>query len=73
VPIEFEPPGSEPKQDDLARASQSLIRKVKKIGIRGLMRLGLGRRVLEKICRRQPVNAETLHECEGRIRTYNCK
>src|SRR5262249_41644735 len=33
VPIEFEPPGSEVKRDELARASESLIRKIKRIGI----------------------------------------
>jgi hypothetical protein len=53
VPIEFEPPGSEQKRNELARASENLIRKIKKIGIRELMRSGLGRRILEKICRRQ--------------------
>jgi hypothetical protein len=68
VPIEFEPPGNEFKRNELAVATESLIRKVKKIGIRELMRSGLGRRILEKICRRQPVNAATLREYEQTIR-----
>jgi hypothetical protein len=68
VPIEFEPPGGEQKPKQLVRASESLIRKIKRIGIRELMRSGMGRRILEKICRRQHVNADTLREYEGRIR-----
>jgi hypothetical protein len=68
VPIEFEPPGSEHKRKGLARASESLIRKIEKIGIRELVRLGLGRRILEQIIRRELVNAETLREYESRIR-----
>ena len=68
VPMEFEPPGSEHKPTQLVRASESLIRKIKKIGIRELARRGLGRRILEKICRRQHVNADTLREYDQRIR-----
>ena len=71
VPIEFEPPGSAHKADELVRANESLIRKIKKVGIRELIRLGLGRRILEKICRRQPVNADTLREYEQRIRGHS--
>jgi hypothetical protein len=68
VPIEFEPPGSKCEQNQLARASERLIRKIRKIGIRKLVRFGLGRRILEKICRRELVNADTLREYEQRIR-----
>ena len=32
------------------------------------MRLGLGRRILEKICRRQPVKVDTLRDYEAKIR-----
>jgi len=48
---EKEPPGSGRQKKELARASESLIRKIKKIGIRRLVRFGLGRRILEKLCR----------------------
>lgn len=68
VPIEFEPPGIEQKRNELARASESQIRKIKRIGIRELIRSGFGRRILEKICRRQPVSVDTLREYEQRIR-----
>jgi hypothetical protein len=71
VPMEFESPESEPRRNELASASESLIRKIKRIGIRKLMRYGLGRRILEKICRRQYVNVDTLHEYEQRIREYS--
>jgi len=69
VPIEFEPPGSEHKRKELARASESLIRKIKKIGIRELIRYDLGRRILEKICRQQHIPSDTLREYEQRIRS----
>jgi hypothetical protein len=39
VPMEFESPGSESMQNQLARASERLIRKIKKIGIRELARI----------------------------------
>ena len=68
IPIQFEPPGGEQKPTQFVRASESLIRKIKKIGIRELIRLGMGPRILEKIRLRQPVNAITLREYERRIR-----
>lgn len=68
APMEFEPPGGEHKTTQLVRASERLIKKIKKIGIRELMRLGLGRRILEKMCRREPVSGDTLREYEQRIR-----
>jgi len=52
MPVEYEQPGSEIQNQSLARASERLIRIIKKIGIRKLVRFGLGRRILEKICRR---------------------
>jgi len=62
VPMEFEPSGNERQNNELARASESLIRKIKKLGIRKLIRFGYGRRILEKLCRREPVKAAT---CES--------
>jgi hypothetical protein len=53
VPVEFEPPGPEQKRGELVHASETLIRKIRKIGIRALVRFGLSRRTLENICRRQ--------------------
>jgi len=66
-PIEFEPPGSEQKTNELAQASDRLIRRIKKIGIRALVKGGLGRRILEKICRRELVPVVTLRGYERRI------
>jgi len=68
VPLEFEPLGSLRRRNELARAPESLIWKVKKIGIRELIRYDLGSRILEKICRRQHIPSDTLREYEQRIR-----
>jgi len=67
APIEFKPRGTEQKRGELARASESLIRKINKIGIRKLVRVGFGRRILEKIRRREAINNSTLQEYEQRI------
>jgi hypothetical protein len=40
---------------------------VKKIGIRKLIRQGFGRRIIEKISRRELVKASTYREYERRI------
>ncbi len=42
----------------------------KKLGIRRLMRQGFGRRVVQKISRRELVKASTLHDYERRIEEY---
>jgi hypothetical protein len=76
VPVEYEQPGERSEDPRLARASESLIRKIKNIGIRELVRFGLarrircGRRILEKICRRELVDRSVLHECERMVREY---
>jgi hypothetical protein len=70
VPFEYEQPGEEAEDHTLTRASEGLIRVIKKIGIRKLVRIGFGRRMLEKICRRQPVSIFTLHEYKTMIRKY---
>jgi hypothetical protein len=64
VPVEYAEPGQEAEDASLVRASERLIRMIKKIRIRRLVKFGLGRRILEKICRRELVNADTLHEYE---------
>lgn len=71
VPVEFEPPGTEHNANELVRASESLIRRIKKIGIRELIRSGLGRRILEKICRRELLDLSTLHEYEKMVLEYS--
>jgi hypothetical protein len=73
VPVEYEMPGTKRKDTQLAPASERLIRMTKRIGIRRLVGFGLGRRILEKICRRDPVNAETLREYERQAREYKVK
>jgi hypothetical protein len=70
VPVEFEPPGSEQERNELARARESLIRRIRRIGIRELVRFGLGRRILEKICRRELVKPGTLREYERKVVGY---
>jgi hypothetical protein len=70
VPIQFEPPGSEHQRTQLARATESLIRKIRKIGIRVLVRTGLSRRMLEKIQRRELVPILTLREYEKMVKAY---
>jgi hypothetical protein len=71
VPVEYEMPGAKRKDTQLVPASDRLIRMTKKIGIRRLcLGFGLGRRILEKICRRELVNADRLREYEGKIREY---
>jgi hypothetical protein len=43
---------------------------VKKIGIRKLIRQGFGRRIIEKISRREVVKASTYRDYERRIEEY---
>jgi hypothetical protein len=76
VPVEYEQPGEQAEGQSLARASERLIRTIKDIGIRELVRFGLarrircGRRILEKICRRELIKCSTLREYERRVREY---
>lgn len=73
VPTEYAQPGQEAEDPSLARASERLIRTIRNIGVRELVRFGLGRRILEKICRRELANADTLREYEEKIREYKVK
>lgn len=70
VPVEYEQPGEQAEAPTLARASERLIRLIKTIGIRKLVRFGLGRRILENICRRELLKASTLGEYKRRIQEY---
>jgi len=69
-PMEFEDEGTATAPGGQSRAREALIRKIKKIGIRELTRFGCGRRILERICRRDSVNDSTLREYETMIRQY---
>jgi hypothetical protein len=79
VPVEYEQPGQEPENQTLTRASERLIRTIKDIGIRELVRFGLarrircGRRILEKICRRELVDRSVLRECERMVQEYKAR
>ena len=70
-PVEFERNAAEKtSQDGKIRASERLIRKIKKIGLRKLVRFGCRRRILEKICRRELVGFSSLHECKRKVQAY---
>jgi hypothetical protein len=69
-PIEYE---KTPNPKGMEKPSEYLILRIKKIGIRKLMSAGCGRRILEKICRRELVRVSTLHEYEQMIREYESK
>jgi hypothetical protein len=56
--------------DATAIPGGALSRLVKKIGLRKLMRQGLGRRILQKIWRQEPVKISTLREYERAIRQF---
>jgi hypothetical protein len=70
TPIEYTRRASRAREP-LIQPSLSLSRSVKKIGIRKLIRQGFGRRIIEKIRRRELVNASTYREYEQRIEDYS--
>jgi hypothetical protein len=57
-------------REPLIQPSLSLSQSVRKIGIRKLIRQGFGRRIIEKISRRELVKASTYREYERRIDEY---
>ncbi len=57
----------------MAKPTESLVRKIKKIGVKELVRFGCGERILKKICRRERVRVSTLHEYERMIRDWKSK
>ena len=68
-PIEYQAIRAKPG-DATAIPGGALSRLVKKIGLRKLMRQGLGRRILQKIWRQEPVKVSTLREYERAIRQF---
>ena len=68
-PIEYERASSR-VAESLVDPSLYLSRLVKEIGIRKLNRQGFGRRILEKISRRQLVKASTLRDYQSGIEQY---
>jgi hypothetical protein len=69
TPIEYTHRASRAREP-LIQPSLSLSRLVRKIGIRKLIRQGFGRRIIEKISRRELVNGSTYREYERRIEEY---
>jgi len=69
-PVEYEAEGTRGVPKGESPAGERLIRKIKKIGIRELIRFGCKRRILEKICRRVPVPNATLHEYEKTVSNF---
>lgn len=69
-PVEYEPEGAGAVPRGESIASESLIRKIKKIGIRKLVRFGCKRRILTKICGREPVPSAALDEYKRLVRRY---
>src|SRR5579862_200352 len=59
TPIEYTRRASRAPRESLMQPSLSLSQLVKKVGIRKLIRQGLGRRIIEKISRRELVKAST--------------
>ena len=69
--LEFEPPNYDRNEERDSRgyriASEKFIRRIKKIGIRKLVKLGCSRKILQTICRKELVRNSTLSEYERRI------
>ena len=57
-------------REPLIQPSLSLSQSVRKIGIRKLVRQGFGRRIIEKISRRELLKASTYRDYERRIEEY---
>ena len=68
-PIEYTRRASRAREP-LIQPSLSLGRTIRKLGIRRLIRQGFGRRIIEKISRRELVKASTYREYERRIEEY---
>jgi hypothetical protein len=69
TPIEYTRKASRARET-LIQPSPSLGRTIRKLGIRRLIRQGFGRRILEKISRRELVKASTYRDYERRIEEY---
>jgi len=69
TPIEYTRRASRAREPQI-QPSLSLSQMVRKTGIRKLIRQGFGRRIIEKISRRELVKASTYREYERRIEEY---
>jgi hypothetical protein len=69
-PIVYERKKEQAKRKGMSVARESLIRQIKKIGIKSLIREGYSKRILRNICRRKPLRAEVLTEYDEKIREY---
>lgn len=69
APIEYMRKASRVREP-LIQPSLSLSRTIKKLGIRRLIRQGFGRRIIEKISRREMVKTSTYRDYERRIEEY---
>lgn len=69
TPIEYTRKASRAREP-LIQPSLSLGRMIRKLGIRTLIRQGFGRRIIEKISRRELVKASTYRDYERRIEEY---
>jgi hypothetical protein len=72
TPIEYTRRASRTREP-LIQSSPSLGRTIRKLGIRKLIRQGFGRRIIEKISRRELVKASTYRDYERRIEEYDRK
>jgi len=70
TPIEYTRKASRAPHEPLIQPSLSLSQMVRKIGIRKLIRQAFGRRIIEKISRRELVKASTYRDYERRIEEY---
>jgi hypothetical protein len=70
TPIEYTRKASRAPREPLMQPSLSLGRLIRNVGIRKLIRQGFGRRIIEKISRRELVKASTYREYERRIEEY---
>ncbi len=66
TPIEYTRKASRAPREPLVQPSLSLSRLIRNIGIRKLIRQGFGRRIIDKISRRELVKASTFREYERR-------
>ncbi len=70
APLEYQQPGEEEENANLVLPSERLIRRIKKIGIRRLVRFGCGRRILDRICGRDRISISRLREYERMVEAY---
>lgn len=72
-PTDYDREKRDVSSEGTAKPKASLIRKIKKIGVRELVRLGCAERILESICRRELVRTDTLNEYGRKVQKYAFK